>query len=294
MTRGVVAITRFSMTRTTTTTRTILKKNSTGSSTAFMYNSPLQNNYHRSMKQSSPFSSVAPNEKWGKSQCRCWSTLHRMYPSPSSIDLSRTTTHTSLTRLFGSKRGIPTNPPGEIEIYNELYPSIDISTLQHKVSIIRQIIGYETYDVSILLTDDELITEINNDTRGMNKPTDILSFPFDNEVIVEPGVLGDAEFDHEDFYNLGEMIVDVPYIERRIEEDREYYENGGKDDDEEEERGVSGAMAKVYDVEERIGMLFVHGMLHLVGYDHETDEDFELMVTKEEEVLKLLKEELEK
>ena len=78
---------------------------------------------------------------------------------------------------------------------------------------------------------------------------------------------------------------------RRCREDQEEAnvdsgdDNSGISSDEEEERGVSGAMANVFDPELRIRMLLVHGMLHLVGYDHETDEDYELMVSREEDIL---------
>ena len=83
---------------------------------------------------------------------------------------------------------------------------------------------------------------------------------------------------------------------RRCREDQEEAnddngdDNSGISSDEEEdlERGVSGAMANVFDPELRIRMLLVHGMLHLVGYDHETDEDYELMVSREEDILRQL------
>ena len=47
-------------------------------------------------------------------------------------------------------------------------------------------------------------------------------------------------------------------------------------------------MVNVRSVETRIHMLLVHGMLHLVGYDHIEDEDFQLMADKEEELLEKL------
>ena len=47
-------------------------------------------------------------------------------------------------------------------------------------------------------------------------------------------------------------------------------------------------MANVYNAEKRIHMLMVHGMLHLVGFDHIEDDDYELMVAKEEEILQNL------
>ena len=82
---------------------------------------------------------------------------------------------------------------------------------------------------------------------------------------------------------------------RRCQEDKAALEKGDEQDgdeeseeEEEEERGVSGAMARVFDPELRVNMLLVHGMLHLVGHDHEEDDEYELMVTKEEEILREL------
>lgn len=172
--------------------------------------------------------------------------------------------------------------------------------------------------------------EINGSTRGVGKPTDVLSFCFQDK-FVEAGVLGEVEFDNDDYYNLGDMLIDVDYVKRRCEEDRELHEKEGKsknngvgndnemvegevvseqvdpdeeDDDEYEyeyvevevdeydDRGVAPAMQYEYDPEIRIHMLIVHGMLHLVGYDHIEDDDYELMVVREDEVLAELKKRL--
>jgi hypothetical protein len=92
------------------------------------------------------------------------------------------------------------------------------------------------------------------------------------------------------------MLVDVPYVMRACEEDRKYFEGGDRSDDEdddeeeeyEDERGVSGAMARVFDPATRIEMLLIHGMLHLVGHDHEDDDEYEIMVKREEEILREL------
>ena len=115
------------------------------------------------------------------------------------------------------------------------------------------------------------------------------------------GVIEEPDFDIPDLYSLGEMMVDVPYVIRQCQEDKDYYEGSDSSDSEdgrslsdsdsdveEEDRGVSGAMANVYDPEQRIHMLLVHGMLHLVGHDHEEDDEYELMVQKEEELLQQL------
>jgi probable rRNA maturation factor len=186
-------------------------------------------------------------------------------------------------RLFGSKRGIPGSPPGKNEIYDDqdALKNIDQDALQDTIRRISKIIGYESYDVTLLLVDDEEMRETNLESRGIDAPTDILSFPF--HFAVEPGLLEEPEFDIPDYYTLGDMVLDVPYVMRRCKEDMEELS-----DEDEVERGVSGAMAPIEDPVTRIHMLLVHGMLHLVGYDHEDDDEYEEMVEKEEEVLREL------
>jgi probable rRNA maturation factor len=185
------------------------------------------------------------------------------------------------TRLFGSK-SIPGNPPGKIEVCDNQEVDVlkvDLDRLRQTVAKIRKIIGYDTYDISLFLVSDQEMQQTNDETRGMDEPTDILSFPFHPHV--KPGVLQEPSFDIPDYYALGDILIDVPYVVRSCLEDQEY-------ETDEEERGVSGAMQSVYDPEERINMLLVHGILHLVGYDHEEDDEYEQMVAKEEEILKQL------
>lgn len=45
-------------------------------------------------------------------------------------------------------------------------------------------------------------------------------------------------------------------------------------------------MANIFDVQERLTLLMIHGLLHLLGYDHETDDDWKLMTSREDEVIK--------
>ncbi len=50
------------------------------------------------------------------------------------------------------------------------------------------------------------------------------------------------------------------------------------------DRGVSKIMSTCFDLQDRISLLLVHGMLHLLGYDHEKDEDWLVMTAREEEI----------
>jgi hypothetical protein len=102
--------------------------------------------------------------------------------------------------LFGSKAG-PGNPPGKISLYDEQNDlKLDLDQLRDTVSRIRQCIGYPTFDVTLILVDDKEMKSTNKESRGINEPTDILSFPFHDAV--KPGVLEEVKFDAPDYYML--------------------------------------------------------------------------------------------
>ena len=97
--------------------------------------------------------------------------------------------------------------------------------------------------VGVTLTDDAGIREINRETRGVNAPTDVLSFPL-NE-------LAEGEFDPEgceyDYESgrvlLGDMVLN---LERCARQGEEYGHGFGRE----------------------VSYLTIHSMLHLLGYDH--------------------------
>lgn len=232
------------------------------------------------------------------------------------------------SRLLGSNPA-KSNKPGEINISDERDDDktipIDIVALHRTIDTVRDIIGYPTYDVSLQLIDDDYMKEINSETRGVEKSTDVLSFCFTGSV--EPGILEEVPSHSSligDMYCLGDMLICVDYVARRCEEDKrsgitinkaqddmiegEVIQDSTNDNEEEDDdaeyeykdieveveddwddRGVAPALLATYDPETRIHMLIVHGMLHLVGYDHEDDDEYELMVVKEDEVMAELK-----
>lgn len=111
-------------------------------------------------------------------------------------------------------------------------------------------------EISIVLTTDEHIHRLNMDYRGKDRPTDVLSFQqFDEDETVpapdEPVLLGD-------------VVISVETAARQASE-------RGKPPDEE------------------LSLLVAHGILHLLGYDDETDEGAEKMREREERVLRDLK-----
>ena len=92
-------------------------------------------------------------------------------------------------------------------------------------------------DVSLLLTTDDHIRELNRTYRGVDEATDVLSFPAG------------------DFPNapLGDVAIAVPYADRQAQT-----------------RGVP--------LEQELAYLAIHGVLHLIGFDDETDVDREGMM----------------
>ena len=120
------------------------------------------------------------------------------------------------------------------------------------------------FEVDVVFTDDEGIREINSAQRGIDRPTDVLSFPL-NELT--PGAFDPSECDLDPDTGavmLGDMVISLPRCQAQGEE----YGNG-------------------FTCE--ISYLAVHSSLHLLGYDHvDEGEDKKLMRSREEAVMELL------
>ena len=112
-------------------------------------------------------------------------------------------------------------------------------------------------EVDITLVDDAAIHELNRTYRGIDRPTDVLSYALD-EGEEDPEV-DDDEIEH----LLGDVIISAPTAVRQGEE----YGHG---------------------LEREMTYLAVHGMLHLLGYDHMEEKDKLIMRKREEEVLRRL------
>jgi probable rRNA maturation factor len=107
-------------------------------------------------------------------------------------------------------------------------------------------------EIAVMLTDDAGIRTLNSNWRGIDKPTNVLSFPALPQA--SPGGPDDAP------RMLGDIAI--AYETTRTEADDEQ---------------------KPFD--HHLSHLVVHGFLHLIGYDHETDDDAEAMETLEQEIL---------
>lgn len=163
---------------------------------------------------------------------------------------------------------------------------IDQDAARDCIKRISEYLGVGDFQVDIWYCSEEKIREFNGDWRDKRKSTDVLSFPA-NEFI-RPEVFDESDPTLQHMKHLGDIIVAPAYIHRQTERDRTYFEKYGKYNDD-NDAGVSKAMAREFGLDRRIDLLLVHSMLHLVGYDHETDRDWKEMTKKEEEVIMALK-----
>lgn len=113
-------------------------------------------------------------------------------------------------------------------------------------------------EVSLVLVDNDYIQELNLEYRGIDQPTDVLSFA------MEEGEEMLMLTDPEDGEPMPELLGDI-YIS--VERAREQAENYG------------------HTFERELSYLAVHGLLHLMGFDHQNPEDTALMRAEEEKVL---------
>jgi len=118
---------------------------------------------------------------------------------------------------------------------------------------IRMSDGSEEAEVSLVLVDDQRIHALNLEYRGVDRPTDVLSFALQEEMEGEPEIEVVDEM-------LGDIVISV-------------------------ERARNQAKEYGHSFEREIVYLAVHGTLHLLGYDHEEENNKQEMRNKEEEVM---------
>ncbi|NPA41903.1 MAG: rRNA maturation RNase YbeY [Aquificae bacterium] len=109
---------------------------------------------------------------------------------------------------------------------------------------ILEALGLENTELSVLITNDEHIRELNRTYRGKDKPTDVLSFPIGEKV-------GDRLI-------LGDVVISLDTAKRQAQE-------------------------LGHTLEEEVKRLLIHGVIHLLGYDHERGGEEEEKFRKLEE-----------
>ena len=175
-----------------------------------------------------------------------------------------------------------TNRKGLIYISNQQELPINKKLLSKRVERILEAARVREFDIGIQLMKD--VQGLNSQYRKLEAPTDILSFPFHEDAV--PGEIPDmVPRDDEDLLNIGDCFISVPYVKNVMEKDQARQQRGENIIDP-RDRGVLRAMTTCFDLDKRISLLLVHGVCHLMNYDHETEEDFQRMAALEEQIMK--------
>lgn len=121
--------------------------------------------------------------------------------------------------------------------------------------IVEKTLAYEKkqgrYEVSLSLVTEEEIHKLNRDYRGKDAPTDVLSFPMDEDFQLEEEKI------------LGDVIISTTAV---VEQSKDYG----------------------HSIKRELAYLFIHGLLHLLGYDHMESDEKKEMRKVEEEILNRL------
>ena len=132
--------------------------------------------------------------------------------------------------------------------YQEVYASLVTKTFEHLS------LHFDPY-ISVTIVDNDYIHEINRTYRHIDRPTDVISFAF-----LDDNPNRDELFQSKQMVVLGEIYISYQKAEEQ-------------------------ASAYGHSLDRELKFLFVHGLLHLLGYDHMTEEDEKVMFRLQDEIL---------
>ena len=123
------------------------------------------------------------------------------------------------------------------------------------LTLLRHDLG-EPCEVVVVVSDDDALRDLNQRFRGIPRPTDVLSFADDTKGPFSGGTAGFPRY-------LGDIVISLDRAQAQADE-------------------VGGSL------QDELRVLTVHGVLHLLGYDHEDHLDKERMWAQQTEILRLL------
>ncbi len=138
-----------------------------------------------------------------------------------------------------------------IEIFNETNETIEELEIIEK--LVNYAIEYEklnNLEFSIIIVDNEKIHELNKNFRGIDRPTDVITFALE---------------DNEDFPEMETRVLGDIYISL--------------------DKAKGQAIEYGHSFLRELAFLSVHGFLHLLGYDHMKEDEEKIMFSKQEEIL---------
>lgn len=150
------------------------------------------------------------------------------------------------------------NEQDKIEI-----PEAWIERLEQLLRLAGEAEGVKDGEVTLTFVDNEQIHQLNKEYRNIDRPTDVLSFAMQDDGTDELDIIFEVESEDE-FDPISGMLGDIIIsVDKAVQQSEEYG----------------------HTLEREIGFLFVHGFLHLIGYDHQDEESEKEMFAKQEAVL---------
>jgi probable rRNA maturation factor len=144
----------------------------------------------------------------------------------------------------------------EVSVEIQVAPAFTEVVLEDRLRrVVETVLQFEEEpgEVTVVVTDDEGIQELNRDFLGIDEPTDVLSFGTEKQS-------GPFVASPEAGRYLGDIIVSYPRAEEQAAE-------------------------QDYPVQRELDLLVVHGVLHLLGYDHAEEEEKVHMWTRQDDIL---------
>jgi probable rRNA maturation factor len=145
---------------------------------------------------------------------------------------------------------------------NDVGAAVDLEALERTASIVLEREIDEVAEMSFAIVDDARIQQLNRDWRGYDEPTDVLSFGLSDRS--KPAVDDEVPFPFPrvegDVLHLGEVVISYPTAERQA---------------------IEHARA----LEQELRHLLIHGILHLLGYDHAEPDEEATMRAREQALL---------
>lgn len=141
----------------------------------------------------------------------------------------------------------------EYELSNLTDDTVDTTNMERVIDEVSRELKVKNGLVSFVFVDNKKIREINKEYRGIDRETDVISFAFMDEDI-NPDT---------DYTNYGEIYISL-------------------------EKTLSQSLEYGHSFDRELCFLTVHGLLHLLGYDHMTKEDEKVMFSLQDKILNKL------
>ncbi len=141
------------------------------------------------------------------------------------------------------------------------YPNISrqIKSIIKQIAPQTPLLAIRKIELSILLTNDKQVQELNKDYRHKDRPTNVLSFPLLDGKKIKNGDLRKLDLTME-YLAIGDIVIAYQSVLKEAKEQNKTFED-------------------------HLTHLLIHSLLHLIGFDHEKEQDAKIMENLEVKIL---------